>query len=187
MIKQSWTKRFWGHLITITKHKWQVMQLCFRCGLYKQGLLHDLSKYSWIEFSAGVRYFQGNRSPNSEDRKQNGYSAAWLHHKGRNKHHWEYWTELIHGQCIPIQMSVPYLVEMWCDRIAATKVYQKEAYTSSSALIYFQENYDNVIMHQDTKDLLELMLQYTATYGEGKTILYIKQEVLTKGYALLCA
>ena len=55
--------KLWGHFSTITAHKIKVGQLCFRCGLYKQGLLHDLSKYSWVEFSAGVKYFQGNRSP----------------------------------------------------------------------------------------------------------------------------
>ncbi len=47
-----------GHFSTITAHKIKVGQLCFRCGLYKQGLLHDLSKYSWVEFSAGVKYFK---------------------------------------------------------------------------------------------------------------------------------
>lgn len=178
-------KNFFGHFTTIHHHKWLVMKLCFRCGLYKQGLLHDLSKYSWIEFSTGVRFFQGNRSPNGIDRKVNGYSAAWLHHKGRNKHHWEYWTDIIHGVCTPARMPVKYLVEMWCDRIAATKVYEKEQYTDASAYAYFKKNYDNVIMHQETKDLLELLLTYTAAHGLSDTIFYIKTSVLEKGYALL--
>jgi len=138
-----------------------------------------------MEFSTGVKYFQGNRSPNSIDREQNGYSAAWLHHKGRNKHHWEYWVDLIHGECIPIRMPIPYLIEMWCDRIAATKVYEKQACTDDSALRYFLKNYDNVIMHPDTKDLLELLLRYTATHGIDRTIAYIRSEVKTKGYTLL--
>lgn len=174
-----------GHFRTINHHKWIVTKLCFRCGLYRQGLCHDLSKYSWIEFSTGVTYFQGNKSPNGKDREINGYSAAWLHHKGRNKHHWEYWTDLIHGECVPIRMPVPYLVEMWCDRIAATQVYEKSNYSDHSAYDYFKRNYDNVIMHQDTKDLLELLLQYTCDHGLDKTIIYIKSEVLPKGYSLL--
>lgn len=185
MKEGGWMKNFWGHFRTINHHKWLVMSLCFRCGLIKQGLLHDLSKYSITEFSTGVKYFQGNRSPNGIDRKENGYSAAWLHHKGRNKHHWEYWSDLIHGECIPVQMPVRYLVEMWCDRIAATKVYEKEHYSDASALAYFQKNYDNVIMHPKTKDLLAHLLQYSADHGCDNTISYIKEVILPQGYDVL--
>ena len=82
--------RFFGHLSTITRHKIKVTLLCFRCGLYAQGIKHDLSKYSYVEFWAGVRYYQGNRSPIDREKEVKGYSMGWLHHKGRNKHHWEY-------------------------------------------------------------------------------------------------
>ena len=69
------------HFLTITKHKCEVMKNCFAVGLYRQGLLHDLSKYSWEEFAIGVKYYQGNRSPNAAEKEEKGYSAAWLHHK----------------------------------------------------------------------------------------------------------
>ena len=75
-----------AHFCTITKHKKLVLKECFRVGLYKQGLLHDMSKYSWTEFRVGCRYYQGTRSPNNAEREEKGYSSAWLHHKGRNKH-----------------------------------------------------------------------------------------------------
>ena len=84
---------FWGHLRTINHHKLLVMRHCFRVGLYRQGLTHDLSKYAPVEFFNGVRYFQGTRSPNDAERQAKGYSAAWLHHKGRNKHHMENWID----------------------------------------------------------------------------------------------
>ena len=79
----------WGHFKTITKHKLMVMKYCFRIGLYRQGLLHDLSKYSWTEFSVGCKYYQGNRSPNNAEREDTGLSTSWIHHYGRNKHHFE--------------------------------------------------------------------------------------------------
>ena len=82
-----------GHFRTITRHKLTVMDLCFKVGLIRQGLLHDLSKYSPEEFLSGVRYYQGTRSPNAAEKEIVGYSAAWLHHKGRNKHHFEYWMD----------------------------------------------------------------------------------------------
>lgn len=87
-----------GHFKTITKHKWKVMKLCFRIGLYKQGLLHDMSKDSWCEFSTGIKYYQGDKSPNSVERRDKGYFLAWLHHKGRNKHHWEFWVDFTRNE-----------------------------------------------------------------------------------------
>ena len=82
-----------GHFITITNHKLLVMKSCFKVGLYKQGLLHDLSKYNPVEFFAGIKYYNGSISPNGIQKKQEGLSEAWLHHKGRNKHHFEYWID----------------------------------------------------------------------------------------------
>ena len=81
----------WKHFKTITKHKLLVMEGCFKVGLYWQGITHDLSKYSPTEFLVGARYFQGTRSPNAAEREAKGYSEAWMHHKGRNRHHYEYW------------------------------------------------------------------------------------------------
>jgi len=82
-----------GHFETITRHKLLVMKYCFACGLYEQGLAHDLSKYSPTEFIPGCIYYQGDHSPNEAERKARGYTSAWLHHKGRNKHHLEYWID----------------------------------------------------------------------------------------------
>lgn len=93
MEKMSFLKRFWGHSLTINKHRLEVMRLCFKCGLIKQGLMHDLSKYSFIEFFSGVKYYQGYRSPIDAEKEDKGYSLGWLHHKGRNKHHFEFWLE----------------------------------------------------------------------------------------------
>ena len=84
----------WQHFKTITHHKILVMTSCFRVGLYWQGLTHDLSKYSLTEFCVGARYYQGTKSPNSAERHEVGWSTAWMHHKGRNRHHYEYWTDL---------------------------------------------------------------------------------------------
>lgn len=86
-------EKFMGHLKTVSRHRYLVMKGCFRVGLYRQGLLHDLSKFSPTEFMVGARYWQGTRSPNNAEREEKGYSASWLHHKGRNRHHFEYWVD----------------------------------------------------------------------------------------------
>lgn len=108
----------WGHFKTITKHKILVGKLCFKVHLYKQGLLHDLSKYTPTEFITGIKYYKGTYSPNSAERNEIGYSTAWLHHKGRNKHHWEYWVDFTRKGQVPAKMPYNYVLEMFCDRVA---------------------------------------------------------------------
>ena len=81
-------KKLFGHLRTITKHRHMVMSLCRKAGIGWQGLRHDLSKYSYTELKTGAKFYTGDRSPNSAERAQKGYSEAWMDHKGRNKHHY---------------------------------------------------------------------------------------------------
>ncbi len=173
--------KWWSHLKTINHHKWLVMKHCFRCGLYKQGLLHDLSKYSWTEFSVGVKYYQGDRSPNTAEREAKGYTSAWLHHKGRNKHHLEYWIDysLTPGVGIEgMEMPVKYVVEMFCDRVAACKNYHPKDYTDDSALKYYEKGKNKYPIHPNTRALLEKLLHMLAEEGEDATFAYIRTEVL---------
>ena len=124
------------HYKTIRHHKMLVMKNCFRCGLYWQGLTHDLSKLAPVEFWAGAKYWQGTCSPNNAQRQAEGYSAAWLHHKGRNKHHLEYWIDYApDGDHAMAGMRMParYVAEMVCDRIAASKNYKGDKYTDAAA------------------------------------------------------
>ena len=171
------------HLRTINHHRMLVCQHCFRVGLYRQGLMHDLSKYNPVEFMTGVRYFQGYRSPNTAERLDKGYSSAWLHHKGRNKHHLEYWSDYSLDEDSPMagmKMPVQYVVEMFCDRVAACKTYQKEKYTDASPLEYYEHSKTHYILHPETRALLETMLTMLAEKGEEETFAYIRHEVLNK-------
>ena len=173
-----------SHFKTITEHKLLVMKNCFRVGLFKQGLLHDLSKYSPAEFLTGVRYFQGTRSPNAAERDEKGYSTAWLHHKGRNKHHFEYWIDFSKASfgLVGCKMPVNYLVEMIMDLIAASRVYQGKHYTDGSAWEYYQREqpYLTGVMHPRTKEMLEYILLMIKDQGERKTFAYLRK-LLRKG------
>ena len=171
----------WRHFCTITYHKILVMKGCFRVGLYWQGIVHDLSKYSWTEFRVGMRYYQGTRSPNNAEREAIGYSSAWLHHKGRNKHHYEYWIDYaVEGDKIIAGMRMPekYVIEMFVDRIAASKVYMKETYTDASPLAYYEKGNAGELLHKDTKILLEELLHMLASKGEEYTFQYIRKQIL---------
>jgi len=165
------------HFDTITRHKLMVMDLCFRVGLVRQGLLHDLSKYSPVEFMTGVRYWQGTRSPNAAEKLEKGYSEAWLHHKGRNKHHFEYWidTSMVRGVGMEgVKMPLRYVLEMTCDRIAASKVYHGDAYTDADAWNYYAPRKDDMMMHPETRALLEKLLLMLRDEGEFRTLAYMR-------------
>jgi hypothetical protein len=171
------------HFRTITRHKMLVMKECFQLGMYKQGLLHDLSKYSWTEFKVGCKYYQGDRSPNNAEREDKGCSYAWLHHKGRNKHHYEYWIDygLNSGkQMVGMKMPTRYVVEMFLDRIAASKIYKGKEYKESDPLAYFLNGKGYYVMHAETQELLESLLTMLAEDGEKRTYEYIRRNILKK-------
>ena len=141
------------HFKTITHHRHLVRQYCFRLGLYYQGLTHDLSKYSPSEFWRGVKYYQGYRSPNDAERRENGVSLAWLHHKGRNRHHFEYWIDY---------------------RIGACKVYQGDKYTDASAYDYYAKSRGHILIHPETGALIGKMLLVLKEQGEDAAFDYVR-------------
>ena len=169
-----------GHFKTITRHRHLVMIHCFRVGLVGRGLLHDLSKYSLTEFRVGAKYYQGTRSPNAAEREVVGYSTAWMHHKGRNKHHFEYWTDLLPGTNVysAVPMPTKFLVEMVMDRMAACKVYKGKDYTDGSALEYLNRARDSQLLHPETKAKLVFLLTMLRDRGEKETFRFIRNVVL---------
>ena len=170
-------KRLFGHLKTVHLHRSLVRKHCFACGLYRQGLLHDLSKYSPGELIPSIRYYQGWRSPYPYEKELKGYSLGWLHHKGRNLHHWEYWYDMIKGEWVPLEMPLPFFIEMVCDRVAACRIYQKENYTQRSALEYYYSRNDRFYMHEKTAAKLEAVLKDIAENGEDAAFARLKQEL----------
>lgn len=138
-------KRFFGHLRTVNKHRRMVRKLCFKCGLYWQGLTHDLSKYSPVEFWNGVKYYTGTSSPHIGERKAHGYSKAWIHHHNKNKHHAEYWQDInVDGTPRAVNMPGKYYLEMVCDRVAASMIYLGDKYTNAAPLNYYKSHkYEN--------------------------------------------
>lgn len=175
----------WNHFRTITNHKMLVMKGCFQVGLYRQGLMHDMSKYSLTEFIPGCKYYKGYMSPNNAERSAKGYSSAWLHHKGRNKHHLEYWIDYAGGDgngekkgMAGMKMPIRYVVEMFIDRVCASKNYQKEKYTDASAFVYYNASKDHLMLHPDTRALLEYLLVMLKEKGEKETFSFVKHNVL---------
>ncbi len=176
----------WNHFLTITRHRHAVIRNCARAGILWQGLRHDLSKYSPVEFCEGARFWQGDRSPNDKAREVNGHSQAWMHHMGRNRHHFEYWRDYskVTHKMTPVEMPLRYVVEMFCDRVAASKVYMGDSYNDSKPLEYFERGRlrrgDDI--HPNTSALIENMLRMLSTDGEAKTFAAIREIVKKDRY-----
>lgn len=169
---------FFGHLKTVLTHKKQVFLLCKKAGILRHGITHDLSKFSPTEFLPGAKYYQGGkRSPNEQERVLFGYSRAWLHHKGRNRHHFEYWTDYNpkERKIMPIKMPLEYLAELICDRVAASKTYQGKNYTEGYPLEYFLRGKPNRFIHPETSDFIEKLLTMLRDEGEDKMFSYLRE------------
>ena len=165
-----------GHFRTITRHRHAVIRHCAKAGIFWQGLGHDLSKYGPAEFWRGVKYYQGTRSPNVQERLEKGYSAAWLHHKGRNRHHYEYWTDYDAKKRVVVAVKMPlrYVKEMFCDRVAASKIYKGRDYTSAHPLEYYRGGMDGRLIHPETAALLEKLLVMLRDEGEEAVFAHLR-------------
>lgn len=168
------------HFRTITHHRHLVMKNCFKVGLYWRGLTHDLSKYSPTEFWRGAKYYQGTFSPTQQERREKGYSLAWMHHKGRNRHHFEYWTDVspVTRQYAPLEMPTRFFVEMCMDRIAASSTYLGKDYHDGAPLEYLLRAGDNRWMHPVTARKLRYVLTMLRNRGEEETFRFIREVVL---------
>jgi hypothetical protein len=136
------------------------MLACFKCHIAWQGITHDLSKYSKTEFFASAKYFQGNRSPIDAEKKATGYSVAWQNHKGKNKHHWQYWTDFEEGKLILLRMPPKYVAEMLCDWVGAGKAYNKGSWTIDSFKSWYANNRDIYHLHQSTKAYIDMLVKH---------------------------
>ena len=172
-------KNLIGHFVTLTKHRHLVIKHCKKAGVLWQGLRHDLSKYTPTEFLPGIKYYTGQRSPNEGERAEYGYSLAWIHHKGRNRHHFEYWTDYnpVSKVVEPVKMPLKYVAEMFCDRVAAGKIYNGDKYTDDSPLEYFMKAKHRRVIHPETSDLLESLLVMLKEQGEDYTFKYLRELV----------
>ncbi len=173
-----------GHFKTITKHRHMVIKHCSKAGILFQGLFHDLSKYSLTEFLKGAKYYTGKRSPNEGERADYGFSYAWMHHKGRNKHHFEYWTDYNPQtkKMSPVKMPPRYLAEMFCDRVAASKIYQGENYTDAHPLLYYERGMAQYAMHIETSIKLKQFLTTLKDCGEDEAFREVRNMLKDKKY-----
>lgn len=174
-------KNIVGHFMVITRHKWVVFKLCCKVGQPWRGLVHDLSKYSPTEFWEGVKYFNGKHSPITDAKKDKGYSQAWLHHKGRNKHHTDYWVDLSAPDKTPI-IPYQYVAEMLCDKLAAGMVYKGKDWTKEYELDYWLNERDKTLVNDQVEALITEFLTQVSKDGIDKVLTKKNVKALYKKY-----
>ena len=152
------------HISLVTRHKWYVFIYCTKLGMPIRGLKHDLSKFSPAEFCESVKYYNGKRSPIQICKEKEGYSKAWLHHKGRNKHHTEYWVDKTAPEKAPI-IPYKYVVEMICDKLSASKVYNGKEWTNNSVLDYWNKEKNIIEINKHTQEMLSEVFSQVAEKG----------------------
>lgn len=176
-----WIIKAFKHLSLVFKHKHKVLLHCAKCGILWRGLVHDLSKFSPSEFFESVKYYQGNRSPIGVCRRETGRSLAWLHHKGRNKHHIEYWLD---PDCTETpMMPYKYAVECICDKLAATKTYNGKAYTPDKALWHWNKYGCKVDGNPKTMLFIERAFTDIANHGEKYVM---NKKYMKRTFAEIC-
>ena len=148
----------------------------------KSAIADEIRLFTWRYLLGGAKQ---RRSPNNAERESIGYSGAWLHHKGRNKHHYEYWLDYSTDRedgIIGMKMPVKYVVEMFIDRVAASKTYQGSKYKDSHPLEYYERGAARLgrMVHPDTAKRLHFLLKMLAREGEEKTYCYIRHKILHK-------
>lgn len=169
-------KNIFKHFFKICKHKYWVGHYCFKYKLYWQGIVHDLSKFSPIEFCESIKYYQGNRSPIDACKEANGYSAAWLHHKGRNPHHYEYWEDNFDNGGNPLPMPFKYALEMFCDYLGAAHAYTGKNFNFEDEWHWWEKKKEKSLAMADSTYLfIDRMLFYCYINGEIPTLKKAKE------------
>ena len=159
------------HLKTILTHKKWVFFFARKLGIGWQGFWHDMSKFSPTEFMESIKYYTGTRSPIDVCKEQNGYSKAWLHHKGRNPHHYEYWQDNFDKGGEPLKMPDKYVKEMICDYLAAGKAYMKDSFTFQAEWEWWgNKNKNKLAMHPDNWIVINTVLANLSIHFETRAV-----------------
>lgn len=156
------------HFIKICIHKHHVLHYCRKLGIVGRGIKHDLSKFSPIEFWEQVRYFtDGKSSPIDTCKKVNGVSKAWLHHKGRNSHHYEYHVDYLDDGGKPLFMPKNDFLEMMADYLGAGRAYMGKNFTPQKEYEWWvNKSSKPMLMHEDIKAAITSILKDYAEHED---------------------
>lgn len=165
----NYAMKCFNHFKTIMGHKYYVFLEARELGIPWRGFMHDWSKLRPSEFFPSARYWTGKGSPVAAECEDIGYSLTWRYHKGRNKHHWQWWHDLDGSdengdpKHNPAPMPEKYIREMVADMFAAARAYGNINY-KDAARDYYERNKGEWSLHPETETrFLELFYAGTVT------------------------
>ena len=74
-----------------------------------------------------------------------------------------------------------YVAEMFCDRIAACKIYLGDRYTDAAPYDYFIRSKGHILLHEETSGEIERMLLVLKERGEDAAFAYVRERLQQKG------
>lgn len=171
------------HLYTIGIHKWYVFKVCKDLNILWRGITHDMSKFSYQEFIPSARYFHKGVSPLKVMKIKDGYCLAWNHHKGVNRHHWEWWLDCTEGNLYSICPEWKDILEMFADWVGAGIAYNSGKFYQEEPLNYLLLRKDLNFMHPLLLNCSLAFLSAMADRGYNFAISTISQvkEIYTNG------
>ena len=176
-------KNIFLHFNKICKHKFWVGYYCFKMGIPWRGITHDLSKFSPVEFWEGVKYYQGTSSPIDACKADKGYSKAWLHHKGRNDHHYEYWEDNFDQGGKSLQMPFPCVCELIADYLGAGRAYMGKNFSYEAEYEWWKNKMSKPLaMDPRTKYFINLILSELSSGW----LIFLDKAVLKDQYYWRC-
>lgn len=97
---------------------------------------HDASKYDDIEFYPYRRHFHKTiaekeldaENIESDNEEKENFKKAFEHHYQNNPHHIQYWYDF--ENAIPKDMTVDYIIEMICDWISMSIIFNNASISS---------------------------------------------------------
>ncbi len=145
-------RKHWEYLKYVTIHKWFVFLECKRLGITYRGIVHDFSKFRLSEWIGYVHKFYGNDSSK--------FAKAWLMHKHRNPHHWQFWTNecTFSDGVVPLEMPKNDVLEM----VADWRAMAKARGWGWNATPWYNENKDKMELHPKTRGFVEAILFWEA-------------------------
>lgn len=138
-------RRYISYIRYLVLHKWFVLVEGRRLGVPLWRLLmHDLSKLLPGEFLPYARHFYNPDGSKRGKFADPAFDIAWLKHKSRNRHHWEWWVYWENGEPVAIPMPEQVMLEMVADWRAVSRFYGTDPGE------WFTKNKDNIILAKST-------------------------------------
>ena len=144
----------WAYFSYVLRHKWHVFWEAIKLGIPWLGLIHDWDKFLpsiWLPY---VRhYFNSDGSVKEPFQKGDFFDYAWLAHRRRAQHHWQWWVLFRDdGTIRTLPMPKKYRREMLADWLGTALAHGRDV------LAWYAENKNKLSLHPETREWIEARL-----------------------------